>query len=205
MQAMLEGLLVIQAGCLRVSPDGVQPGHLIIWPSGYTARERDGTLEVMDVERAVSIRLGAQVVLSGGEMSTFAAAQLPLRAPLPEGCRGLTWLLAENGVLGSVLPFMELVAHASAHDGDRVCTRAVYLSGFEASTLGGGTYEQGGLSFLTEPTVWVEGALISREQDCSSVQGYSFCEVLACGRFTVCPDGCGHLGGFAFQLTGLAR
>jgi hypothetical protein len=104
------------------------------------------------------------------------------------------------------VPLAELVANPSRYHGQEVCTEGIYVRGFEVSVLGVGTQEKGGITYLAEPMVWVEGAEIASSENCFSQREglgappIEFCRVTICGRFEHCHK-CGHLDGYAFQLT----
>ncbi len=94
-----------------------------------------------------------------------------------------------------------LIKDPSRYDHAVVCTAGVYLQGFEASALGASTYSADGLLYLSKPAIWVEGAEITSLTDCIASQGFHFCQATVCGQYAPCPDGCGHLGGYGFQIT----
>jgi hypothetical protein len=105
------------------------------------------------------------------------------------------------------IDFDELVAHPQRYSGSEVCTEGIYATGFETSALGASTYEVGEAVYLTEPTIWIEGADIRARGDCLKVEGIpqaQFCPVQACGIFES-GGGFGHLGGYRYQLRGTNR
>ena len=121
-----------------------------------------------------------------------------LLAILPAAC-------APAGPGAAPVDFEQLVTEPARFDGRLVCTQGVYVSGFEASALGASTTQRGGLRYLTEPAIWIErGDFTARGaclRDGAASQQFEFCHVTACGRFDRC-EGCGHGGGFRFQLVG---
>jgi hypothetical protein len=104
------------------------------------------------------------------------------------------------------VPVAELVANPSRYHGQEVCTVGMCVQGFEVSALGVDTQEKDGLTYLTGPLVWIEGAEITSRGPCFSqgdnlyAQHTEFCQVTICGRFEHCHK-CGQLDGYAFQLT----
>lgn len=120
-------------------------------------------------------------------------------------------ILLVGGCLGTpkrstrkLVEFGELVAHPQRYRGSQVCTEGVYASGFETNALGMSTHKAGEVVYLTEPTIWIEGAEIRARGDCLEVGGSSqadFCPVEACGIFES-GGGFGHLGGYEYQLAG---
>lgn len=103
------------------------------------------------------------------------------------------------------VPFDELVANPGRYDGEHVCAAGIVAEGFELSALGSSVDPADGFAVLNEPLIWLENASIGERIDCFSVENggpaYSFCQATVCGRFENC-QGCGHLGGYSFQLRG---
>ncbi|WAS98006.1 hypothetical protein [Nannocystis punicea] len=95
MEALLSGTLIEQSGCLRVSPDGKQPGHLLIWQPGYTARRTGEQLEVVDGTGKVVARVGEPLRTGGGQVPMSDELQKQLKAPLDAACVGPYWLMGQ--------------------------------------------------------------------------------------------------------------
>ena len=108
---------------------------------------------------------------------------------------------------GEFVEFSELVANPQRYHGSEICTAGVYASGFETSALGASTYELDGAVYLSEPTVWIEGAEIRSTGQCVEAGGApqaEFCNVEVCGLFES-GGGFGHVGGYEYQLRGAAQ
>jgi hypothetical protein len=101
--------------------------------------------------------------------------------------------------------FGELVTNAQSYHGRQICTAGVYVLGFETSALGASTYQRGSAIYLTEPSVWVQGAEIRTTGDCftsDTAPPAEFCQAEVCGLFES-GGGYGHLGGYNYQLRGV--
>ena len=112
---------------------------------------------------------------------------------------------APAGHYAAPVRFESLVTDPARFDGRLVCTQGVYVSGFESSALGASTTQRGGLRYLTEPAIWIERGDFTARGEClregAASQQFEFCHVTVCGRFERC-EGCGHGGGYWFQLVG---
>ncbi|MDC0723700.1 hypothetical protein [Nannocystis bainbridge] len=95
MEALLAGTLIEQSGCLRVSPDGKDPGHLLIWQPGYTPRRAEGRLEIVDSTGKVVARVGEPLRTGGGQASLTDSLRAQLKAPLDPACVGPYWLMGQ--------------------------------------------------------------------------------------------------------------
>lgn len=95
MEALLSGTLIDQSGCLRVSPDGKQPGHLLIWQPGYGARRTGDRLEIVDSTGKVVARVGEPLRTGGGQVQLTDALRKQLKAPLDAACVGPYWLMGQ--------------------------------------------------------------------------------------------------------------
>lgn len=103
--------------------------------------------------------------------------------------------------------FDELVTNPQSYHGRQICTAGVYVLGFETCALGASTHQEGSAIYLTEPSVWVQGAEIRTTGDCftsDTVPPAEFCESEVCGLFES-GGGYGHLGGYEYQLQGAGR
>lgn len=113
MQALLEGQLVLENGCLRVVTDEYkESGFLILWPSDAEVRTTvDGVVEVLDSSGQIAGRVDASISISGGAMENesvmvFWESQID---GLPiEGCPGPYW------VAGELYPLAEVLATETA-------------------------------------------------------------------------------------------
>ncbi|MDC0674543.1 hypothetical protein [Nannocystis radixulma] len=95
MEALLSGTLIEQSGCLRVSPDGKQPGHLLIWQPGYTARRTGDRLEIVDSTGKVVARVGEPLRTGGGQVSLDEPLRKALKTPMDAACVGPYWLMGQ--------------------------------------------------------------------------------------------------------------
>ncbi|MFY0532334.1 hypothetical protein [Nannocystis pusilla] len=95
MEALLSGTLIEQSGCLRVSPDGKQPGHLLIWQPGYGVRRTGDRLEIVDSTGKVVARVGEPLRTGGGQVQLTDALRKQLKAPLDAACVGPYWLMGQ--------------------------------------------------------------------------------------------------------------
>jgi hypothetical protein len=96
MEALLSGTLIDQAGCLRVSPDGKQPGHLLIWQPGYAVRRSGERLEIVEsATDKVVARVGEPLRTGGGEIPLNDSVRKQLKAPLDPACVGPYWLMGQ--------------------------------------------------------------------------------------------------------------
>jgi len=94
--------------------------------------------------------------------------------------------------------FNELISNPEDYNGKNVCFEGIYVSGFEANSIGASTYEKDGFIYLTEPSIWVEEQdVIKSEENCFSNEEipFQFCDVRACGEF-IYGEGFGHVGGY---------
>jgi len=100
------------------------------------------------------------------------------------------------------VPFSELTTHASKYTGQRICTQGVYLSAFEINALAASTYQRDGATYLTEPTIWIEGTNFALSSDCITSDTrppMKFCQARVCGLFEA-GGSYGHLGGYPYQI-----
>ena len=95
MEALLEGTLVLQDGCLRVRDDDGDEGYLIIWQVDYYVNSNAGTVEILDQNGQVVARVGEVIRMGGGEVQMTEELRQQLREPLPDQCPGPYWLMGE--------------------------------------------------------------------------------------------------------------
>jgi hypothetical protein len=97
----IEGMLELRSGCLFVARP--EDRWLILWPEGYTAREVQGRIEILDEEGDLVAREGEQIHVGGGERNpleiggTAEAERYASEATgqdIPERCGDLYWLVA---------------------------------------------------------------------------------------------------------------
>lgn len=100
MQALIEGTLVLRESCVRLHTSSEATEYLVVWPPGYTVRERDRA--ILNERGDVFARVGDRVRLGGGETagispdepSSSADAALPPFHGAP-GCAGPFWIVGE--------------------------------------------------------------------------------------------------------------
>lgn len=108
MEALLEGQLVLEKGCLRAVSSGYEEaGFLILWPAdAEVLATDDGIIEVLDGNSQIAGRVGASIRMGGGAMENesmmgFWESQID---GLPiEGCPGPYW------IAGELYPLVEVV------------------------------------------------------------------------------------------------
>lgn len=118
--------------------------------------------------------------------------------PAKVRCMNLDQLGSSENVL-----FSELISNSQKYNGKRVCTEGVHVSAFESDAIGESTYQEGEAMYLTEPTIWNEGANIKSKQDCfetDTIPSAEFCKVRICGIFEY-GGAYGHVGGYQYQIT----
>jgi hypothetical protein len=99
MQALLEGLLVVQDGCVRVK-NAYGGNHLIIWQVDYFLNNRAGVLEILDGEGTAVARVGEAIRMGGGSVPV-ENFERDLREPLPSACPGPYWVMGEIETLAA--------------------------------------------------------------------------------------------------------
>lgn len=95
LEALVEGRLVLEDGCLRVrTPQG--ESYLVLWPPRAELGEEGA--RVVDRETGVEVEVGGPFRMSGGEVSSRPSVLGRLEGPPPERCQGPYWLA------GNLLP-----------------------------------------------------------------------------------------------------
>jgi len=89
MEALLTGELVLEDCYLRID------GTLIIWQPDYFVNNNDGTIEILDRNGEVVARVGEEVCMGGGEITSIEHINKLLKEPLPQDCEGPYWLMGE--------------------------------------------------------------------------------------------------------------
>ncbi len=84
--AILNGELVLDGPCLYVD-QGAGDNYLVVWPSGSTLEQRDGTLVIR--QGSDEVQVGSSVSLEGGEYER-AFVEDKIYAELP--CNGPFWI-----------------------------------------------------------------------------------------------------------------
>ncbi len=91
------GELIMIDGCLRVRYHGSSNpdiSSLLVWPSNYTLSAKGDSIQIIDGAGLVAARVGDDVRVSG--YPTNDLGNLELRQPLPHGCPGPYWIVAEG-------------------------------------------------------------------------------------------------------------
>ncbi len=118
MMALLEGTLIVQDGCLRVTGTG-GASHLVIWQPDYLVNNRYGVLEVLNRDGAVVARVGKLVHMGGGEVP-LDRFERDLREPLPAGCTGPYWLMGDIETLAAqAIPDIDIFPFGVSGPGKR--------------------------------------------------------------------------------------
>ena len=93
LEALIAGELILENGCLRVKEaDG--NSVLLIWRPGFSVREDQGIVQVIDSEGQVAASVGDFVEVGGGFAGNPASRGLV--KPLPEDCPGSYWLVGKR-------------------------------------------------------------------------------------------------------------
>jgi len=99
MEALMEGELVLENGCLRVKVSNVyasddEPSVLIIWDLRFSTRTEERVVQLIDTLTGnVLASVGDFVSMGGGFISP--PTYLGLVDPVPEECPGPYWLVGE--------------------------------------------------------------------------------------------------------------
>lgn len=130
-----------------------------------------------------------------------------------------------SGVNDSTQPLAvtleELFNHPRRYNGRDICTSGVYLRAFEVSALAQSSYEQDGITHISQPNIWVEGGDFRQKKDCFPGEHWPeslFCQVEICGNFQIAKAalswktagernwvevGFGHMSTWPYQISNL--
>ena len=98
MEALLEGELMLENGCLRAKKmNGTD--YLLIWPPGFKLRVDGGEVRISD-NTGISLAVGEEVRIGGGEVP-LPFVQILVEQPLPRDCTGPYWIVGETWLHGS--------------------------------------------------------------------------------------------------------
>ncbi len=89
MESLVIGELTLEDCYLRID------GALIIWQPDYFVNNNDGTIEILDRNGEVVARVGEEVCMGGGEITSIEHINKLLKEPLPQDCEGPYWLMGE--------------------------------------------------------------------------------------------------------------
>ena len=94
MEALIEGTLTVQEGCLYLSARG--PGGLVlpIWPQGFSYEHTDGEVSVLNAENEVVAETGVLFTMGGGMSGEGPGNRLPseLKDEV-RGCKRPYWIV----------------------------------------------------------------------------------------------------------------
>ena len=93
MDALLQGKLVAEEGCLRVQTSD-NDSYLVIWQPDYFLNDNKGQIEILDREGQPVARLGEEIRMGGGGASG-PEFDIYLREAIPSRCKGPYWLMGE--------------------------------------------------------------------------------------------------------------
>ena len=92
MEALLEGELVLENGCIRAKSKG-GADRLLIWPERFKLSVDGRDIRISD-DSGVSLSVGEEIRIGGGEKK-LAYVQLVVEQPLPNDCPGPYWIVGE--------------------------------------------------------------------------------------------------------------
>ena len=95
MEALLEGELVSENGCLRVKNIEHGSDHLVVWPydSEMTADGQGVRVRISDGSEA-TLSVGEEVRIGGGELLSLSFVQRIVKQPIPSNCLGDSYWVA---------------------------------------------------------------------------------------------------------------
>jgi hypothetical protein len=106
MEALLLGKLVKVDNHLRINSSNDETSYLVVWPSGYSLKIVAGLIMVQDESGKTRVRVGEEVLVSGGETKTvegIGAIDKQLQRELTTRYQGPYWLVgSEVGRAGSM-------------------------------------------------------------------------------------------------------
>jgi len=89
MESLVTGELILEDCYLRVDQE------LILWQPDYFVNNNDGTIEILDRNGEVVARVGEEVCMGGGEITSIERINKLLKEPLPADCKGPYWVMGE--------------------------------------------------------------------------------------------------------------
>ena len=96
-EALLIGEVVVVDSCLRVDARESSTDYIPIWPNGFSLRDENGIVEVLNEQGQVVARVGEEIQAGGGGIPRDSDMSwiLPLAKPLPELCPGQYWAIGQ--------------------------------------------------------------------------------------------------------------
>ena len=70
-------------------------------------------------------------------------------------------ILISGCIKGKFVSFNNLISNPQNYNGKNICTKGTYVSAFETSSLGESTYQKGDVTYLSEPVIWIEKAILN--------------------------------------------
>ena len=92
MEALLEGELTLEHGCLRAKKKN-GTDYLLIWPPGFKLSVDGGDIRISD-DSGASLTVGEKFRIGGGG-APLAHVQILVEQPLPRDCPGPYWVVGE--------------------------------------------------------------------------------------------------------------
>lgn len=89
MEALLEGTLVAEDGCLWIQPEA-GPRYAVLWPGHVELEPGAAPPAVRDVRSGARVRVGGEIRVGGGELPDQRAEAIA--GSLPPGCGRPLWL-----------------------------------------------------------------------------------------------------------------
>lgn len=93
MDALFEGILTLENGCLRLQ-DGADEGYAAIWPFGFSFRAEGDEVDTLDGEGESVARVGERILVGGGELPGVTAEELAPHVEQSVRCAGTYWSVA---------------------------------------------------------------------------------------------------------------
>ncbi len=93
LDGLLPGTLRLDNGYLRIKY--FDSNYLIIWPPGYSWRNKGGKIQVIDEKNNLSATVGDNIQLGGGETKSIAMVETFIGQKLPEDVEGPFWIVSE--------------------------------------------------------------------------------------------------------------
>lgn len=112
-------------------------------------------------------------------------------------------IACSSNTTAAQIDFSELVANPAKYDGKVVRTAGWYVDAFETSALGRSTEQRGNATYLTEPSIWINRAVVLSETECfttETIPPARFCRVEVEGEFEY-GESYGHLSAYKYQIT----
>lgn len=91
--ALIYGKFVDDEGCLRIIERTTSVNYLIVWPPEFSIRtEQDRIIVTKGNGEEVTLRIGEEIRLGGGEVDSRDVLDERVKEALPEHCPGPYWV-----------------------------------------------------------------------------------------------------------------